>query len=512
MLKRTASVLALIACLTIASPAFAQGPSPADVEALRTQLDELRAEERERAARIDAIERRLNDMTRSPQAAVPRTRPHAATPATRIGPQLDIDTAAPTVLAEAAPPVSAPAQAPPEQWGAFEPGPGFVLVRSSVGELDFGMTTYARYVDQTGYDETSTDAFGRERNVHLQNNLLLAKGQLNFRGWIFDPKLNYLLYVWTQNAAQGLGAQVAVAGNISYRFSPQFALFAGIHSVPSTRTTNRTFPMWLRNDNRTIADEYFRGSYTSGFWAEGTIAPGLQYRAMIANNLSTLGVDAGQLKPGLHTFSGALTWMPTTHEYGPAQGFGDLERHEEVATLFGIHYTRSRENAEAQPNLNEFENTQLHLSDGTLLFAPNAFNTGGQVTEATYQMLDLNGGFKYRGWSLDFEYYWRWIDDFDVIGPVPVDNLYDHGFQLQASSMLTNTLQAYISGSMIFGEYGEPADLALGVNWFPFEHRSFRINAQALYVDEGAPVGYLSYILPLGAEGWGFNVDTVLVF
>jgi hypothetical protein len=112
----------------------------------------------------------------------------------------------------------------------------------------------------------------------------------------------------------------------------------------------------------------------------------------------------------MHTFSGAITWMPTTHEFGPAQGFGDLERHEELATLFSIHYTRSRENAEAQPNVNDFENTQLRLSDGTLLFSPNAFNTGGQVTDATYQMIAASGGFKYQGWSLDVEYYWRWLD------------------------------------------------------------------------------------------------------
>jgi hypothetical protein len=78
--------------------------------------------------------------------------------------------------------------------------------------------------------------------------------------------------------------------------------------------------------------------------------------------------------------------------------------------------------------------------------------------------------------------------------------------------MLTDTLQAYVSGSMIFGEYGEPADVALGFNWFPFRNRMFRINTQALYVSEGSPVGYLSYILPVGAEGWGYSMDAVLVF
>jgi hypothetical protein len=518
-LRRRAS-LRRLSCLTTAAAALLwtsaahadTAPSPEQRESIAQQLEEIRAMREALARQMQQLDGRIGTLENQLQgtSAAAATAPNEAQArATSAPPDADGD-AELVMLAQAqdAPSIAAP----PQQWGGYEPGPGFVLARTSVGELNFGMTSYARYLDQTEYDATSTDAFGRERDVLRQNNVLLAKGQLNFRGWIFDPRLNYLLYVWTQNAAQGLGAQVAVAGNLSYRFNPAFALFAGIHSVPSTRTTNRTFPMWLRNDNRTIADEYFRGSYTSGVWAEGTVAPGLQYRAMVANNLSTLGVDAGQLSPGMHTFSGALTWMPTTHEFGPAQGFGDLERHQELATLFGLHYTVSRENAEAQPNINEFENTQLHLSDGTLLFAPNAFNTGGQVTEATYQMLDVNGGFKYRGWSLDLEYYWRWIDDFDVVGPVPVDSLYDHGFQLNASGMMTDTLQAYVSGSMIFGEYGDPSDVALGLNWFPFQNRNFRINAQALYVAEGSPVGYLSYILPLGAEGWGFNVDTVLVF
>ncbi len=41
-----------------------------------------------------------------------------------------------------------------------------------------------------------------------------------------------------------------------------------------------------------IADEFFRGSYTSGLWAWGKITDTLKYRVMIGNNLSQLGVDA----------------------------------------------------------------------------------------------------------------------------------------------------------------------------------------------------------------------------
>ncbi len=386
------------------------------------------------------------------------------------------------------------------------------MVRSKYGEMRFNMVAYVRYLNQLGFKDSYTDAFGRTKTVLRQNNFELAKGQLTFTGWLIDPKFHYLLYVWSSNANQGQGAQVVIAGNLNYHFSDAFELFAGVHSVPSTRTTNRTFPNWLRNDNRTIADEYFRGSYTTGVWAQGTIAPGLGYRAMVANNLSTLGVSADQLDPRIHTVSGALWWMPTTHEYGPAQGFGDFEHHTSLATLFAVHFSYSRESAEAQPNVNEFENTQLHLSDGTLLFSPNAFNTAGQVTKATYRMLDVNGGLKYRGLSMDAEYYVRWLGDFEVVGFVPVSHLTDNGFQVQASAMvLPKRLQAYLSGSKIFGKYGDPWDLALGLNWFPLKRKELRVNVQGLYVDR-SPVGYLSYVTPIGAKGWGMTTDLSLAF
>ena len=118
-----------------------------------------------------------------------------------------------------------------------------------------------------------------------------------------------------------------MAGNINWTFNDALRLYLGIHSVPSTRSTNRTFPYWLRNDNRPIADEFFRGSYTQGIWAEGKIAKGLEYRVMVANNLSALGVQARQLDAKPNTWSGAITWMPTTGEFGPANGFGDFEQH-----------------------------------------------------------------------------------------------------------------------------------------------------------------------------------------
>ncbi|MGH7293206.1 MAG: hypothetical protein ACREJT_18450 [Myxococcota bacterium] len=233
---------------------------------------------------------------------------------------------------------------------------------------------------------------------------------------------------------------------------------------------------------------------------------------MLANNLSALGVDAAQLDHGLNTVGAALWWMPTTGEYGPGAGFGDFENHQKVATLFGVNFVHSREDAEAQPGVNSFENSQIRLSDGTRIFQPDAFGTGAQVEQATYKMFSANAGMKYRGFTLDAEFYRRWIDNFKVIGTIPVHDLNDSGLQIQASAMvLPQTLQVYASGSKIWGQYGDPYDVALGLNWFPFNRREVRVNTQALYLDR-SPVGYASVPMVVGGKGWVFTTDWVLAF
>jgi hypothetical protein len=40
----------------------------------------------------------------------------------------------------------------------------------------------------------------------------------------------------------------------------------------------------------------------------------------------------------------------------------------------------------ANPSSDQFENTQLRLSDGTVIFTPNIFGQGVTVDEARYQM------------------------------------------------------------------------------------------------------------------------------
>lgn len=412
---------------------------------------------------------------------------------------------------ESTPVPQRPADNPGGSLG-YRPGKGFNLFNSDLGEVNFSVFSYTRYLNQKDFDRSYTDSFGRGFEIDPRNDIQFQKVNMSFKGWIFDPKLHYLFYTWTSNTSQGDPAQVVVAGNLSYHFNQAFKLYGGVGALPSTRSTNGTFPNWLKNDHRTIADEFFRGSYTMGIWAEGEIAEGVQYRAMLGNNLSQLGVDGAQLDDGLNTVSGALWWMPTTGEFGPGEELGDYAFHEEVATRFGIHFTHSREDAQAQPGTNTFENSQIRLSDGTLLFSADPFNNGTQINQATYQMAAANAGIKYRGWHLEAEFYHRWVDKFDATGPLPVDELDDKGYQIQASMMaIPKVLQPYVAYSEIQGEYGTPHDISVGANWFPFKRKEFRFSVQGLYLQD-SPVGYSSVPFQVGGNGWAFTTDMVLAF
>ena len=395
-------------------------------------------------------------------------------------------------------------------WGEYTPNFGFKVADTEYGDLSVSIYSYGRYLNQLGLNSTYTDAFGNVKNVQRRQDFQLNKVQIKFLGWLLDEKFRYFLYAWSSNASQGQGAQVVLAGNLNYSFSKAFSVGAGIRSIPGTRSVEGNFPFWLGVDTRLIADEFFRPSYSSGVWASGKIANRLDYIAMIANNLSTLGVSAAQLNNGFNTLSTSLVWTPTTGEFG--QSFGDFEHHDKLAARLGAHFTRSDEDTQEQPNSNQFENTQIRLEDGTVIFTPNIFGPGIVVTDVTYKMTDFDAGLKYHGFSLDGEYFLRWLDHFKGPGTAGLPAIFSHGFQLQASAMvLPKYLQLYLGGSTLYGKYGNPFDFRAGVNYFPFHNKVIRWNSEFLYL-RNSPVGYTAVPFALGGNGPVFHTTLELAF
>ena len=395
-------------------------------------------------------------------------------------------------------------------WSTYTPNLGFKVANTEYGDLSISIYTYARYLNQLALNSTYTNAFGVTTPVTRRQDIQLQKLQMKFLGWMMSPKFRYFLYAWTSNPNQGQGAQVVLAGNLNYTFNKYVTLGAGIYSLPGTRSVEGNFPFWLSVDSRLIADEFFRPSYTDGFIIKGQITDKLRYQTMLGNNLSVLGVSALQLDNGLNTVASALVWTPTTGDFGV--GFGDFEHHEKLAARLGAHFTRSDETKQSQPSSEEFENVQIRLADGSIIFTPDLFGPGITVNKVTYKMAAFDTGVKYHGWSYDFEYFLRWLDHFEATGTAGLPTLFDQGFEMQASAMvIPKNLQAYTGGSTIHGKYGTPFDFRLGLNYFPFKNRVVRWNSEGLYLHK-SPVGYTSVPFTVGGTGWVFHTNLELAF
>ena len=395
---------------------------------------------------------------------------------------------------------------------SYVPNAGFLLFDGEKGQIYFRLFSYARYLNQRNLDPTYVDAFGNTKTVQQRQDIQLQKFFSPFSGWFLDPRFRYYLYVWSSNASQGDPAQVVGAGNLSWTFNRFVTVGAGITSLPSTRSTEGQFPYWLGVDNRLIADEFFRGSYTSGAWLKGEIAANVKYFAMVGNNLSTLGVSAAQLDNGLNTVSTSVQWLPTTGEFGLYGTFGDYDYHQKLATRVGAHFTHSVEDKQSQPGTDAIENSQIRLTDGSSIFTPNLFGPGTTVEKVTYKMVSLDAGFKKNGISVEAEYYWRWLDNYVGANVSGVPEISDVGYQLQTSAMpLPKVLQAYFSWSQIFGEYGDPWEVRGGANWYFLKQRGVRLNTELMHVNK-SPVGYTNYPYPVGANGNVVHINLEMNF
>jgi hypothetical protein len=394
----------------------------------------------------------------------------------------------------------------------YIPNAGFRLFSGEKGEIYMRLFSYARYLNQKGIDETYTDSFGNTFTVKNREDFQLNKFFLPFSGWFLTPKFRYYLYVWSSNPSQGDPAQVVGAGNISYVFNRYVTFGAGITSLPSVRSTEGQFPYWLGVDDRLMADEFFRGSYTTGIWVKGEIKTKIKYMAMLANNLSTLGVSAAQLDNTPETISLMLQWLPTTGEFGLYGTFGDYDYHEKIATRLGVHFTHSREDKQSQPGTEGIENSQIRLTDGSIIFTPNLFGPDITVEQVDYNMSSIDGGIKYKGFAVEGELYWRWLSDYAGLNTDGIPDINDHGYQLQVSAMAVKDLvQVYFGTSGIFGDFGDPSEIRAGINIYPVKQRGFRINTEWLHLNE-SPVGYTAYPYPVGANGDVFHMNLELNF
>jgi len=387
-------------------------------------------------------------------------------------------TAAASTTASEPPPK--PAYVPIETWGEFDPGQGFLIGRSALGELNISGYGLVRYINQMPGKQNFTDHLGNARTVDGRNDVYPHRVMIFLKGWLGDPKLIYSVTFWTVLDTN----QNAIFVNAGYQFSRKFSVYAGLNGNPGTRSLQGSHPYWLGHD-RVMADEFFRPYFGSGVWAQGEPVSGLWYNVMLSDTNSILGVKSSQLDRKF-TYGASTWWMPTTKEFGPRGAYGDWERHEKLATRFGISSTWSPE----QPFTNTTggpDNTTLRLADGVNVFETGALAPGVTVDTANFAVLSFDAGVKYRGFFLQTEYYNRWLDNFKADGRLPVANIRDTGFFVQGAFYpVPKKLELYGATSQIYGDksagFSNAWEYLGGMNFYPAGSRNHRLNVQVIDV------------------------------
>lgn len=390
--------------------------------------------------------------------------------------------------------------------GEFSPGKGFDIVRTERGSLNISGYGTVRYLNQMPGDQTFEDHLGRKRTVKARHDLNWHRSFVWLSGFLYVPQLRYTMSIWSLPSTQ----QTLVFGNLFYTVNRALTFGGGISPNLTNRSMQGSWPYWAAAD-RQMSEELFRGGFASAFFIRGEPAERLNYTASVNTNLSQLGVTATNDSRDF-AYSASMNWMPTTGEFGARGGVPDLESHPTPATRFGFSTCTAREGRGApvgQPN-NE---TQLRLSDGVYVFEEGALADTVTVKNLNYTILALDAGFKYRGFTLQGEYYLRRLSNFDATSPVPMSEINDHGFMAVAMHMVVpRTVGIYAAGGYVNDDFKRnPWELAGGASVFPFKSYLWRLNLHLIHVEK-SPAGSNFGYYTAGQTGTTLSISTDFLF
>jgi hypothetical protein len=486
----------------------------AENAAVRELLRRMEEQQKTLLEQVDRLQRRLDG------GAIANGQANEQ-PATNVAPAANValaatnaaDAPAQPANAETAPPPP-PAPAPIEEPKGGTYNDGIIIWETGDDapvpfQLKFTNTTQVRYLNTLSANDTFTDHLGVVREVHKRNDITVNRSMFVFNGYVFDKRARYNLTVWTSAGA----ASIVVAGNIGWQFNKALTITGGYTGVPGSRSLVNTFPFFTATD-RTLADNFFRPSFTQGIWANGEPLKGLNYLVFVGNGLNTLNISATKIDTNL-LVSGSVWWEPLG-PYGPASRarnmYDDYFQSDKLRIRLGTAFTRSREDRFSNLDQSSPENTSLHNSDGVLTFSTGAFAPGVTVDKALYRMWALDGGMKWNGFAVNGQYYFRWLSDFEADGPLPLAATFDHGFELSGGKFVVpKKLMLYVRGSAVFGEFRDSHEYAGGLKWHFLPTERLWLSAELMRVMR---VPYSGGFTPYtaGMTGWVPMIQTVLAF
>ena len=477
----------------------------AENAAVRELLQKMAEQQQALLEQVDRLQRRLdgpataNAQTNGPTAA-------SIQPADAKAP-LTNPAGAPEQTA-----VNTSAQIKPEKEDRYQDG---VVVYQNSDDakvpflLKFNINSQIRYLNTVNSPTTFTDHLGNVREVHTRNDITVNRAMFILGGYMFSKKLQYSMTVWTSAGA----ASIVIAGNIGYRFNKALTITGGYTGVPGSRSLVTTFPFFQTID-RSMADNFFRPGFTQGVWASGEPAKHLNYLVFLGNGLNTLNITANKIDTSL-LFSGSVWWEPlgAFSEAGKSrQMYDDYFASNKTRIRLGTSFTRAREDRFSDTDQSSPDNTSIYNSDGVLAFSTGAFASGVTVQKATYKMWAIDGGLKKSGFSINGQYFMRWLGNFEADGPMPLASTFDHGFELSTGKFVVpRKLLLYVRGSKVFGQFANPYEYGGGFKWYFLPTERLWMTGEVMRIYK-APYGGAFTPYTAGMNGWVPMLQTVLAF
>ena len=394
----------------------------------------------------------------------------------------------------------------------FVPPKGLLLhsSRPTSGEFPFALALSCymqlRWFEFARSATESTNAVGNVRPITNINTFNLNRYLINFAGHVVDERLFYDFALFGTSDI-GITFGVVPIGLAGWKFSDAAIIGAGVTPVPGTREWIGASP-WTLGVDRSMANTFFRPGFSPGVLATGVIAEQtLHYQAGIWNAID--GGTAGVLRRGTSMAFAGNTWWEPWAAFG--LGMGDMEHCDEPAIRLGMSGVYAPTYSRIIPDLNP-ENTIVRLSDGTPLATPGVLGVGTSVESFLYNLATVDAGLKYRGWSVNFEYYFRLLDNFKGTGPFDRTSIFDQGGMAYLSwCFVPRTYEVYARSSVVTGPFGTGQEYGGGLNAYIRRSRQARLTLEALHMDRN-PANNILYPYRAGFTGTAIQTQFVVAF
>jgi hypothetical protein len=279
-----------------------------------------------------------------------------------------------------------------------------------------------------------------------------------------------------------------------WQFSDAFELQFGKRKVAAGRN-------WLlgafdtRLADRPFSTDFFRPGRSVGVWIVGDPTDNSHYEIAATDGFRTDNLTPFETN-NTFAFSGTGWWDPLG-SYGSATPV-DFESHNDPAMRVGYSWVTS---AKGQRGQFLRDTDFVRLSDGTRLTNFGALGPGATVDTFDLALLAMDAGIKYRGWSLNAEYFLRWITDIKADMPLTTSGVFQHGFYVEGGYfVLPRKFEVNAHVANVRGDFGTTTGIAAGFSWYPGKTNNFKLTVDTTFID-GSPVNSTGSDILVGDHG-----------